>query len=189
MRAIRTALSSLTILALGGTCLHAQDTGRVDVAAAYVAQHANRANTSQSFTLQGGSVEAGVAVRNGFGIAGAFTGVHAGSIGRAGVPLSLIAVTAGPRYRVTRGKLSPYGEALFGYAHGFDSTFPSSTTVASSANSAAVQINAGLDIALKRHMQVRALEIGWLHTALPNGTNDAQNDLSVGAGVVLRLGR
>ena len=189
MRAIRTALFSLAILTSVGVPGFGQNTRRFDIAAEYMAQHADRANTSQSFTLQGGSLEAAMGLRNGVGIAATFSGTHAGSIGQAAVPLSLVVFSAGPRYRYVRGRFSPYGEALFGYARGFDSTFPSGNSAAPSAGSAAVQLDAGLDIAVKYHMRVRALDIGWLHTAMPNGTNNVQNNLSIGAGVVFSFGR
>jgi outer membrane immunogenic protein len=76
---------------------------------------------------------------------------------------------------------------LAGEANGINSTFPAAPQATSSANSLAVQLGGGMNIALKRHIAVRAFEADWLRTQLPNATTTAQNTLKLGAGLVLRF--
>jgi hypothetical protein len=51
------------------------------------------------------------------------------------------------------------------------------------------QAGGGLDYRLSQHVAVRAVEAAWQHTQLPNGTNNIQNDLLLGAGIVVRFGQ
>jgi hypothetical protein len=80
-----------------------------------------------------------------------------------------------------------FGQALAGEANGINSTFPGMAQAVTTANSIAEQLGGGMDVRLKRHIAVRALEADWLRTELPNSTTSAQNNLKLGAGVVLRF--
>jgi hypothetical protein len=44
-----------------------------------------------------------------------------------------------------------------------------------------------VNVELSRRLSVRALEVDWLRTQLPNTTGNAQNDLRIGAGIIVRL--
>ena len=70
---------------------------------------------------------------------------------------------------------------------GFRSLFPSVSGAGSSASSLALQIGGGVDLKLSHYVAVRALEASWLRTQLPNSTNDRQNSLRLGAGLVVRF--
>ncbi len=162
-----------------------------DVALTYAAQRSLKAATNQGFWMQGGSVEVGVPVVHGLEAALNVTGSHADSIGSSGVPLSLLTFTAGPRYRFTVGKkVSVYGEGLFGVARGLESQFPSSGQLLPNtrASSFAMQLGGGVDYPIHEFLSVRALDIAYVRTQLPNGTNNVQNIFHVGAGVVFRFG-
>jgi hypothetical protein len=160
-----------------------------DLAVSYIEQRSLKAGTTQDFWLQGGSMELGLNVWRSLGIAANVTGSHAASIGSSGVPLSLVTATLGPRYRWHSGhKISIYGEALVGEAHGFDSTFPAPGGSQSTANSFAVQLGGGVDLRLNHRFSVRLIDAGWLRTQLPNSTDTIQNTLRVGAGFALRFG-
>jgi hypothetical protein len=50
----------------------------------------------------------------------------------------------------------------------------------------AVLVGRGTNVALSRHLAVRALDAAWLRTQLPNATTNAQNNVRLGAGAVLR---
>jgi predicted porin len=178
-------------LLLGSTAsVHAQMTPRLDLAVSYIAQDSLKASSSQNFWSQGGSVELGANVWRGLGIAADVTGTHAGSIGSSGIPLSMVTVTFGPRYRwYTQKKLSLYGEALLGEASGFRSLFPSASGSRSDANSMALQIGGGADYRLNKRFDIRLLDAAWLRTQFPNGTDNVQNNLHLGVGVVVRFGR
>jgi len=168
--------------------LHAQN-GRVDVAVTYIAQRSLQVNTNQNFWLQGGSIELGADAWKGLGIAANVTGTQTGSINNAGVPLSLVTTTFGPRYRWHADKkVSLYGQTLIGIANGFNSVFPAPTGAQNSANSFALQIGGGLDYRMSKHLSIRALDAGWLRTQLPNSASNTQNTLRLGAGIVVGFG-
>jgi peptidoglycan-associated lipoprotein len=122
------------------------------------------------------------------------TGLHAANTG-AGVPLNLLTTTFGPRYTWTPAHrsapartVSIFGEGLVGEAHGFDSLFPGPSSANTSALSLAVQVGGGVDISLSQHLSLRVVQASWLRTQFPNTTTNVQNDLLLGAGIVLHTG-
>jgi peptidoglycan-associated lipoprotein len=140
------------------------------------------------FDMNGGYVSAGFHVKNWLSIAGEFTGGHANNISLLGQNLTLMTFMAGPRVAHTGHRIVPFGQVLFGGAQGSDSYFPTSTSSTSSASSWALSSGGGLDVNLTRRFAIRALEVQYLRTALPNGTNDAQNHFMIGAGLVIKFG-
>jgi hypothetical protein len=114
---------------------------------------------------------------------------HAFSVAGAPYGLTLTTVTAGPRYALPVRSVHLFAQSLFGLAHGTGSQFPQNSTLASSANSFAVDLGTGADYALNRRLSVRFVQLDYLRTALPNNSTDWQNSLRVGAGLTLRLSR
>jgi hypothetical protein len=140
--------------------------------------------------MQGGSIELGTNTWRGLGIAANITGTHTGAIAGTAIPLSIVTTTFGPRYRWHADhRVSIYGEEVIGEANGFKSLFPTLTGSQTRANGLAVQPGGGLDYRLSQHIAVRAVEAAWQHTQLPNGTNNVQNDLRLGAGIIVRFGQ
>jgi outer membrane protein OmpA-like peptidoglycan-associated protein/opacity protein-like surface antigen len=139
------------------------------------------------FQLNGGYVTAGVHLKDWFSVEGAFTGNHAGRISPLGQDLTLLTYTVGPRISYRYHRLFPFGEVLVGGAHGANSYFPSATSSSQSASSFAFSTGGGLDVNLTSHFAVRAFDLQYLRTFLPNGTNNEQNQLMLSAGLVLKL--
>lgn len=184
-----TRFTVAVLLLAGCATLRAQTAPRVDLAASFVAERSIQANTAASFWAEGGSLELGANAFRGLDLAASVTGVHTGSVGAGGVPLSLVTATFGPRYRWHADRrVSPYGEALLGEANGFRSLFPAGSGADTSASSMAFQAGGGVDLRVSERFAVRALEASWLRTQLPNGTNNRQNSLRLGAGIALRFG-
>jgi hypothetical protein len=196
-----------SVLLAGVMCaapsLEAQQGLSSDLAVTYSAERAKIASVDCGcFWLQGGSVSGAVSLFHGLGIAANFTGEHASNIA-SGVDLSKLAFMAGPRYtwaaRHDSGhgsgwlgekyKISIFGEALFGVAHGFDSLFPTSSGFSTSANSFSLQVGGGLNVGLRKHFGIRAFETDYVRTSLPNGLGNTQNDFRLAAGVTYHLGR
>jgi hypothetical protein len=179
------------LLLAGPGLLRAQEpVHRLDLAATYSAERSLKANTSQNFWMQGGSIELGANVGRGWGIAANVTGTHAGSIGTSGIPLSLVTATFGPRYRWhAERRLSLYGEGLVGEANGLRSNFPAAPGAQPEANGLATQLGGGIDYKLSDRFAIRALDAAWSRTQLPNSTDNIQNNLRIGAGVVVRFAR
>jgi hypothetical protein len=182
---------ALCMLLLSGTgLLRAQGSqpNRLDLSIAYIGERSLKENTSQNFWMQGGSIELGANIWRGLGTAADITGAHAGSIGTSGPPLSLVTITFGPRYRWHPDRrLSLYGQGLIGEANGFRSIFPTTTGSQAEANGFAAQVGGGVDYRLSDRFAIRMLDAGWLRTQLPNGTDNVQNTLRLGAGIVLRF--
>lgn len=183
-------LAAALLLLAGSASLRAQTAPRMDLAVSFLADRSLQANTGANFWAEGGSVELGADAFHGFGVAANVSGVHTASVGSDNVPLSLVTATFGPRYRWHEGhRISPYGEVLLGEADGFRSLFPSASGAERSASSLALQTGGGIDLRLTSHLAVRAIEASWLRTQLPSGTNDRQNSIQVGTGMVACFGR
>ena len=170
--------------------LHAQavTSKTADIAVTFTAERSLKANTNQNFFTYGGSAELGVNVYRGLGIAANVTGTHTSSVGTSNIPLSLVTVTFGPRYRLhVARKLSVYGEVLVGEANGFSSIFPATGNSQDSANGLALQLGGGVDYRFGSRYALRLINASYLRTQLPNSADNVENNLQLGAGFVLRF--
>jgi hypothetical protein len=166
--------------------------GHLDLSLTYDADRTNL-TTGNSFWMQGGSAEAVGVFPHGLGLVAELTGLHAGSISSTQVPLSLVAITFGPRYtwrtpwHPRKRNLSLFGQALLGEAHGFDGLFPSSSGVNNSATSLALQAGGGVNLGLSHRVSLQLLQVNWLRTQLPNSSTGVQNHLGINTGVVFHF--
>ena len=140
--------------------------------------------------LQGGSAQFHSRFYRGLGAAIDVSGGYTSNFNNNGLGLSLITVVVGPRYtwvlpRQTKYEL--YGQALGGEAFGINGYFPTSTGIVSNANSLALEVGGGMNIALRPHLALRAFQLNWLRTQLPNSATNVQNYAQVGVGVTYRF--
>ena len=144
---------------------------------------------SKNFWLQGGAVQVHGRFYRGWGAVADIAGMHTANMNSSGVGLDLVTATFGPRYtwapRHARYEL--FGQGLAGVANGFNSVFPNVLGAHTTANSLAVKAGGGMNLNLKPHLALRLFEADYLRTQLPNSTNNAQNNLQLGAGLVLRF--
>ena len=140
------------------------------------------------FGLNGGYVSGSYFFKDWLGAEAEVSGSHANNISGLGQDLTLFSFMAGPRVTLPHHRLVPFGEVLVGGAHGGDSYFPTGNSYTTSATSFAVSAGGGLDIHLTQRLAVQAFDVQYLHTSLPNGTSNEQNQLMIGAGLVLRFG-
>jgi outer membrane immunogenic protein len=140
------------------------------------------------FNMNGGSSEVAVHAYRALSAVVDLTGEQVGSISStAGVGLSLVSVTAGPRFSHRFSRYNLFVQGLVGSAHGFNGLFPRADgSLASAANAMAVMAGGGLDIPMNRHVVIRAIQADYLRTQLPNGEGNQQNLLRISAGIVLR---
>jgi hypothetical protein len=164
----------------------AQQSGHLEVAVTYDAALSNQ-TTSNSFWLQGGSVQVHGQFWCGLGVAADVAGLHVGNIHSSGVGLELVTATFGPRYTWSHRRFSYFGQGLVGEANGFHSVFPGLSGVNSSDDSLAFQVGGGVNLTLSPHLSVRAFEANWVRTQWPNATTSVQNNLRLGTGVIFRL--
>jgi outer membrane immunogenic protein len=116
-------------------------------------------------------------------------GHHTGSIPNFNTGLSLFYGMGGPRLRLANHtRFQPFGQALFGGVHGFDSYFPAPVGKfpTSFDSSFALTVGGGLDIAISRHVWIRALQADYFYSQIRNIQGDRQNQFRIGAGVVFR---
>jgi outer membrane immunogenic protein len=103
--------------------------------------------------------------------------------------LSLVYGMGGIRMRVAnRTRFQPFGQALFGGVHGFDGYFPAPVgkLPTSYDTSFASTVGGGLDIAVSKHIWIRAVQADYFYSELRNLQGDRQNQLRIGAGIVFR---
>jgi hypothetical protein len=170
----------------------------VELAITFDALRGNAVSTGNSLFLEGGAAELSIPVYRRLAVVASVMGVAArSSSGAAG--LDLVTILFGPHYTFTapKGRVSVFAEALAGEANGFHGVFalgsgpisnPNNGTT-DSANSLALQAGGGLDLHLTPRISVRVIQADYLRTQLPNGGTDAQNNLRLGAGIVMRIGR
>jgi len=141
-----------------------------------------------SFQSQGGGVELSFQFRKGFAAVASINGFHTNQSGYS-VPVNVIVEAFGPRYTFhpigQKHPINIFIQGLAGEANGFKGLYPSPTGPSTSANSLAYEAGGGMDISFTSHLSIRVLQADWERTGLPNATNNVQNTLRVGAGVVI----
>jgi Outer membrane protein beta-barrel domain len=196
-RALR--LGAVLALGLTATGARAQSNLRTtEVAITYGTLRSNHV-TSSNFWMQGGAVELHTRLYRGMGVVANVTGLHESSASSQVAPLDMVTVAFGPRYTYVpqRGRFSVFGEALAGEAEGFHSVFALGSGTANnvgngttdSDSSLAVQAGGGVDVRLSCNFAVRAVQVDYLRTQLPNGSDNVQNNLRFAAGLVYRFGQ
>jgi outer membrane immunogenic protein len=118
-------------------------------------------------------------------------GQHTGNIPGFNVGLSLFSGMGGVQMRFpTRTKFQPFGQALFGGVHGFDGYFPVPVgrLPTSYDTSFVMAIGGGVDVAVSRHIWIRAVQADYHYSELRNIQGNRQNQFRIGAGIVLRGG-
>jgi hypothetical protein len=162
--------------------------GMLEVSLTYGAMLSN-VITSDRFWMQGGSVELEGLLYHGLGAVADIGGMHTGNVNSSGVGLDMVTETFGLRYTwaPVKKKYEFFGQGLGGEANGFHGLFPTSAGATDSSNSMAVEAGGGMNVALSPHVALRAFEVNWLRTQLPNATTNVENNVRVGAGVVLRF--
>lgn len=168
-----------------------------DLALTYAPERAKIVDTPcDCFWFQGGGADAALTFYRGLGLAASLTGQHASGL-TGGASLDKIDYLFGPRYTLhTTGRSETarystrlFGEALFGGVHGFNGTFPASSTAVSSANAFAYQLGGGLDLVLTHRWAIRAFEASFHHSGLPNSAANTQDDFRLATGVSFWIGK
>jgi outer membrane protein OmpA-like peptidoglycan-associated protein/opacity protein-like surface antigen len=196
MRGTTLKLSALVLASLVTPAMWSQskpqrkliDATSYDFAAGYQNIRANAPpGGCQCFDLNGGFVSGSYHLNDWLRIAGEFTGGHGSHISPLGQNLTLMTFTGGPQISHRFGPFRPYGEVLVGGARGSDSYFPSKNASSTSATSFAYSAGGGLDVYLTPRFSIRAFDAQYLRTSFPNGTNNEQNQLMIGAGIVIKF--
>jgi opacity protein-like surface antigen len=165
----------------------------VDLSFTYSAQRSNTV-PGEFFWLQGGSAELSANFFQNLGVVADVSGSYAKNLAP-GVDLTLVTDTFGPRYTWRHvghhgHAVSVFGQTLIGEAHGINSVFVDPEKGAQKDwNSFALQVGGGFDIDLSKRIAIRALQADWVRTQFPNADTNVQNNMRLGAGIVIHLQR
>ena len=142
------------------------------------------------FDMNGGTASVAYHLNPAFSLVGEFQALNNGNVSATGHDLKLLTYLVGPRYSfgTSRTRIRPFGEVLVGGSHASGSLYSTSVAPSGKVNGFAASIGGGLDIALTQHVTFRTVQIDYLLTELPNGTNSRQNNLSLSTGIVFRFG-
>ncbi len=140
------------------------------------------------FQLYGGAADVAVPVRDGFSAVLEIAGNHAGLVPATVRGLSTITLLAGPRYTLSLGRgQQVFAQSLFGAVRGFDAEFRRGSDAIDTATAFGYALGGAYELPITRTLSLRAVQIEYLQTNLPNGSDNRQRNLRVGAGVVLRI--
>jgi len=145
------------------------------------------------FGLNGGRADVSIPVARRWSVAGEVAGLHTGSYGTIGSPLTLLTFMAGPRFRFLGRdgekdrRFTPFAQFLLGGAHATTGLFPTSSGLNTTASSVALSVGGGVQARLSPRVSLRLLQFDYLYTHLPNGTNSFQNNYRIGAGLAFRI--
>ncbi len=143
------------------------------------------------FSLNGGNATFALPLKSsGFALAGDIAIAHVGSASATGDGLTLSVFTAGGRYRPHLGHSAwqPFGQVLLGFAHANGALVAGSNPGSANADASfAANLGGGLDLRTGPQFSIRLVEADYLLTTFDNGTNNHQNNIRIGAGVVIHF--
>jgi len=143
------------------------------------------------FGLNGGGISASWNLGSKFAAVAEVSAEHAGDVLSTGGSLTLTSILAGAHYQLPQPwrenphAPQPFAQILLGTAHAGGS-------VAGSGDGAyafATRIGGGLDVPVNSHFAVRVFQIDYYFTKSSNFSNDHQNNLLLGAGIVFHWSR
>jgi outer membrane immunogenic protein len=180
-------VSLLAVLSFFGAAAHAQDVPKVDIFAGYSYVRDNPSTSGvNSFSLNGGSASIAYNVKSWLSGVADFGAYHNGNILGTGTDGTLSTYLFGPRVSYRHfGRVTPFGEVLFGVAHAGASI----TGTGGSDNAFAMSLGGGVDYKLTDRFAIRPIKVDYLMTRFSEaGTgNQTQNNLRVSTGIVFRF--
>jgi outer membrane immunogenic protein len=186
------SIFAVAVLLLAGVCApsaYAQEGISGDAAATYQWVHTN-AGPGQCgcFGLNGGSVSASWNVRGPWAVVADFSGGTTTGAPTVGSSLTLTSGMAGARYELPRlrrnwihgaHRVQPFAQILLGVSHAGGGA----AGIGDGTNRFAARAGGGVDVPVSRRFSVRG-QVDYFATTFANATNDHQNNLLIGAGVV-----
>lgn len=158
------------------------------VAVRFLAAEANAPpGTCGCFWLKGGAIDAALPLLPRLSAAIEVAGVTVDRVPASPRGLSEITLLAGPRYTMPARHASISAQALFGAVRGFDSDFVVGANRADTSTNFAMALGGALEFRVSRHLSLRAAQVDLLQTNLPNGADNRQRNIRVGAGIVLHV--
>lgn len=180
-------VSLLAVLTILGATAKAQDVPKVDIFAGYSYVRENPSTSgASSFSLNGGSASIAYNAKSWLSGVADFGAYHNGNILGTGADGTLSTYLFGPRVSYHHsGRITPFGEVLFGVAHAGASIAGTS----GSDNAFAMSLGGGVDYRLTDRFAIRPIKVDYLMSRFSEtGTgNQTQNNLRVSTGIVFRF--
>ena len=164
-----------------------RDATTIPVSVRFVATQAHETPGNASFFLTGGAADAAVPILPRLSVAVEVAGATIAQVPGTSRGLSTITLLAGPRFTQPMRHVSFSAQALFGVVRGFDADFTSGTHHADTSTAFAFAAGGFLNVPLTHSLALRAVQIDYLQTRLPNGADQQQGNLRLGAGVVFYI--
>jgi opacity protein-like surface antigen len=186
---LRVVVSLLGFASLFAVIAQAQEERKtIDVFAGYSYVRANPSTGgADNFSLNGGSASAAYNFNNWLSGVADFGGYHTANGLGSGLEGTLSTYLFGPRVSYRHfGRVTPFGEVLFGVAH----TDASLLNTTNSQNAFAMTVGGGVDYRVSSRFSIRPLKVDYLLTRFNefNTTNTQnQNNLRVSTGIVFRF--
>jgi outer membrane immunogenic protein len=139
---------------------------------------------SQTFNANGGGGEIEYNANRWLGFVGDFAGYGATSTVNGALVGGAFTYLFGPRVNLRYREVTPFAQALFG---GIATT--AGIGVSGDENNIAMTAGGGIDFKVSRNISIRPIQAEYFMTRLPNGLNNRENNLRIGAGIVFRLSR
>ncbi len=187
---MRSILLVVALLFFGTSAAIGQEAYSGDAAASY---HWVRSNAGPGecgcFGLNGGGISGSWQVRGPWSVVADFSSEYAGNAPTAGSTLTLTSGLIGARYQLPglprtwahgAHRVQPFAELMVGAAHAGGGV----AGVGDATMGFATRMGGGLDVPISRRFAVRVIQLDYYLTTFKNATNDHQNNLLVGTGIV-----
>ena len=189
---MRSVLLSAILLLAGASGAAAQGSYSGDAAAAYHWVHSNAGpGECGCFGLNGGVISGSWNFHGPWSVVADISSEFSGSAPVAGDSLTLTSFLAGARYKIPQPwldgdhKPQPFVQILLGAAHAGGGV----AGVADGSFEFATRMGGGIDVPVSSHFAVRVIQLDYYLTTFANATNDHQNNLLIGAGIVYHWSR
>lgn len=170
----RIVLGVLCVVLCTGGAL-AQDVPVFETYLGYSFTRVNSGINVPAFTANGGLGEVAINLTHWLAAVGSFNAVHNGNIHNLHVDQTLFGYMFGPRINARLGRVTPFGETLFGATHDSRSFAIPGTTVTvgntqlaqrfvNSATAFSMEIGGGLDLNINHHLAFRPIKLDYYMT-------------------------
>ncbi len=137
---------------------------------------------SQTFNANGGGGQLEYNANRWVGVVGDLAGYGATSTVNGALVGGAFSYLFGPRVNFRSRKITPFAQTLLG---GMATT--SGIGRSGIQNNFALTAGGGIDFRLSEYVSIRPVQAEYFMTTLSNGLNNRQNNLRLGAGIVLRI--
>jgi outer membrane immunogenic protein len=189
---IKCSLFALSLSALAAVPAFALEAPASELSLAYSYVNANAPpDHCECFSMNGASGSYAYNFSSSLGVVADVGVEHGGNVRSSGLDLTLTSFLVGARYSyrdLNNGRIAVFGEALAGAAHASGGMAAIATDAGGASTDFAALLGAGVDVTISSRFAIRALELDYFLTTLPNGGNGYQSNLRASIGLVFRFG-